>query len=69
MNKIIAYQVANESDCDKLALEVADLIKQGFQPFGSVCAAYAPDEQKFYVFQAMVQYEVKPEQAPPRRSV
>jgi hypothetical protein len=59
MNKIIAYQVASESDCDKLAVVVADLMKQGFQPFGSVSAAYAPDEQKFYVFQAMVQYEQK----------
>jgi len=36
--------------------EVNKLIREGFQPFGSVSSSYAPDEQRFYMFQAMVKF-------------
>jgi hypothetical protein len=37
--------------------EVNKLIREGFQPFGSLSCSYAPDEQRFYTFQAMVKFQ------------
>jgi hypothetical protein len=56
MNKIIEYGIVSDGDTDKVEEQVTALIKEGFQPTGSISVSYAPSEEKFYTFQAMVKY-------------
>jgi hypothetical protein len=56
MNRIIEYILVSHGDLTRMMEEVNKLIREGFQPFGSVSSSYAPDEQRFYMFQAMVKF-------------
>jgi hypothetical protein len=56
MNKIIEYRIVSDSDTNKVEEEVNALIKEGFQPLGSIAVSYAPSEEKFCAFQAVIKY-------------
>ena len=57
MNRFAEYKIVSDSDCNKVEQEVNELIKQGFIPFGGIESSFVPNEQKIYIFQAMVKFQ------------
>jgi hypothetical protein len=57
MNTVTDYVVATGTDVKSLAAMVTAFIDQGYQPFGSLCTAYASDDERIYLYQSMVKFE------------
>ncbi len=53
--KVIDYYVADGETLDELLNDVADAIRNGWQPFGSIAVSIIADLPRYY--QAMVMYE------------
>ncbi len=56
MKTIIGYMVVQSSDGDELAVKVVQLLRKGWQPFGSVCQNVMSSDIEIFA-QAMVRYE------------
>ena len=55
MNRIIEYKAVLASHPDELTRDVNDLVREGYQPVGGICAINKEDQP--YVIQAVVKYE------------
>jgi hypothetical protein len=57
MNRFSEYKIVSDSDYNNVEQKVSELMKQGFIPFGGIESSYVPNEQKIYIFQAMVKFQ------------
>jgi hypothetical protein len=58
MTRISEYKIVTGTDCAEVEQEVNELIKLGFVPTDSISSSFSPNEQKFYLFQTMVKWEL-----------
>lgn len=56
MNKIIEYMSYMSTNLTGFDEEINELIKEGWQPIGGICASVSPREKEWF-YQAMVKYE------------
>lgn len=62
--RIVDYIIKADASPAKLASEVAGMLKQGYQPYGSLC-----EYGSGTVWQAMVKYEEEPTVPNPKTSI
>lgn len=61
-SKIIEYKLATGYSNSEIVEDVAYLLSEGFQPFGSISVTnlIAPNESHIHYAQPMVKYSLKP---------